>query len=167
MKSKKKKLIVFDLDFTLWNCGGGWCDTSRPPYKKEDNKIYDSNKDVMRLYPDSIHILEDLFHSGHILAIASRTHEPEWAMDLLEMHGILPYFKYLEIYPGSKLQHFKSLNKRSGIAFSDMYFFDDEMRNIEEVGMLGVNVFPVEDGVRYEEVIGCIQQGVNNEILSL
>ena len=48
-----------------------------------------------------------------------------------------------------------------------MYFFDDEMRNIEEVGMLGVNVFPVEDGVRYEEVIGCIQQGVNNEILSL
>ena len=45
---------------------------------------------------------------------------------------------YLEIYPGSKLKHFRSLSEKSGISCSDMLFFDDESRN-REVCQLGVH----------------------------
>lgn len=38
--------------------------------------------------------------------------------------------------PGSKLRHFKSIHKKTGIAYADMLFFDDESRN-KEVEQLG------------------------------
>ena len=25
-------LLVFDLDFTLWDAGGTWCDQTKPPF---------------------------------------------------------------------------------------------------------------------------------------
>ncbi|CBQ67725.1 conserved hypothetical protein [Sporisorium reilianum SRZ2] len=51
-------------------------------------------------------------------------------------------FSYLEIYPGSKLTHFRALHRDSGIAYQDMLFFDDEYRNAE-VGKLGVHFVEV------------------------
>ncbi|MFW5645383.1 MAG: magnesium-dependent phosphatase-1, partial [Bacteroidota bacterium] len=113
----KDYLFVFDLDFTLWNCGETWCDHSVPPYKKVKNQIFDSNDNEMKLYPDVIHILEELFHSGASLALASRTSEPAWAEDLLDISGIHPYFHYKEIYPASKIQHFKALHEKTGFPY--------------------------------------------------
>lgn len=54
-------------------------------------------------------------------------------------------FDELEIYPGSKLQHFKSLHEKTGIAYSEMLFFDDEARN-REVERLGVTMILVPGG---------------------
>lgn len=47
-------------------------------------------------------------------------------------------FDHLEIYPGSKLAHFRSLHAKTGIEYKDMVFFDDEYRN-SEVRKLGVH----------------------------
>lgn len=41
------KLIVFDLDFTLWNAGGTWCDHTFPPYRKENNRVIDSQGNII------------------------------------------------------------------------------------------------------------------------
>lgn len=38
---------------------------------------------------------------------------------------------YLEIYPGSTLEHFRSLSKKPGIPCSGILFLDDESRNRE------------------------------------
>lgn len=146
----KEYLFVFDLDFTTWECGDTWCDQSLPPYSKRGNKIYDDNDTEMKLYPDILHILEELFHSGSTLAIASRTTEPEWARELLVLHGIAPYFHHMEIYPGSKVAHFQSLHMKTGMPFEKMIFFDDEPRNIHEVSALGVNCVLVPGGLSYE-----------------
>lgn len=55
-------------------------------------------------------------------------------------------FENLQIYPGSKLAHFRALNQDLGINFDDMLFFDDEPRN-GEVEKLGVTFHLVDDRV--------------------
>ena len=37
------KLIVFDLDFTLWNAGGTWCDHLRAPFHCRDGCVLDAD----------------------------------------------------------------------------------------------------------------------------
>jgi magnesium-dependent phosphatase 1 len=116
------KLIVFDLDFTLWNAGGTWCDHTYPPYRRVNGHIYDSENAVIHLYPDVIELLNTLHHD-YMLAVASRTNQPGWANELLDLFGIKAYFNHLEIYPGSKTTHFNRLNNATGIPFSEMIFF--------------------------------------------
>ncbi len=149
-------LFVFDLDFTLWDCGGTWCDCTTPPYRKKKEHIFDSVGRHIRLYDDVRAVLDTLIKKGHRIAAASRTHEPEWANELLELLGINGLFDYKEIYPGPKIPHFKTLKNKSSLEFQDMVFFDDEYRNIEDVSGLGVKAIHVPDGIRFSDVYGLI-----------
>ena len=47
-------------------------------------------------------------------------------------------FSIHEIYPSTKTKHFNSIAKKSGVPYSNMVFFDDEHRNIRDVGEMGV-----------------------------
>lgn len=141
------KLFVFDLDFTLWNAGGTWCDHTNPPYKRVNYHVVDSYGSCIELYPEVLEILNLLGEKNIPMALASRTGEPSWAKELLRLFEIEHLFKYKEIYPDSKIKHFNMLQSQSGISFSDMVFYDDEMRNIQEVGSLGVNAVYVENGL--------------------
>ncbi len=152
-----KKLIVFDLDFTLWDAGGTWCDCTNPPYKRVNGHVEDSYGSKIRLYPDVINILSELKEQRFSMALASRTEAPSWAQQLLKLLEIEHYFIHKEIYPGSKIQHFRQLQKATGISYSDMIFFDDEMRNIREVGDLGVHAIYVEDGINSSLVFHAIK----------
>jgi len=141
------KIFVFDLDFTLWDAGGGWCDTTNPPYAWENGKLLDSSGDWIRLYDDVTDILEELKTRDKIVVAASRTYQPNWAQDLLHLFDIDKYFDLKEIYPSSKIQHFKRIQNYFDIPYSEMVFFDDEYRNIHEVGRLGVTSVYVENGI--------------------
>jgi len=140
-------LIVFDLDFTLWDAGGTWCDHTTPPYRKRNDHILDGANREIYLYPDVPGILNALNEKDITLALASRTHSLRVAIELLELFEVRGYFKYEEIYPGSKSQHFESLHKTTLIPYNEMFFFDDEHRNIVEVGKMGVHASLVDDGL--------------------
>jgi magnesium-dependent phosphatase 1 len=146
------KLIVFDLDFTLWNAGGTWCDHTFPPYRKVNSHIIDSAGSKIVLYPDVSKILQELQRKNYLLGIASRTHEPSWATNLMNLFGIDNFFSHVEIYPGPKTTHFNELNVKTGIPYSEMLFFDDEERNINDVSGLGVNAVLVPQGISLLEV---------------
>ena len=60
-------------------------------------------------------------------------------------------FKYEEIFPDSKVTHFNNLHEKSGIPFKKMIFFDDESRNIKEVGNLGVRCHLLNEGINLKE----------------
>ncbi len=152
-----KKLIVFDLDFTLWDAGGTWCDCTNPPYKRINGHVEDSNGSKIKLYPDVVDILSELKEQSFSLALASRTEAPSWAQQLLKLLDIEHFFNHQEIYPGSKIQHFTQLQKATGISYSNMIFFDDEMRNIKEVGNLGVQAVYVEEGINSNLVFQAIK----------
>jgi len=141
-------LIAFDLDFTLWDCDGLWVDsTSYPFQKREDGSIVDSDGRNFRLYEDVPEILNEIDDLGIPMALASRTEQPAWAQNLLELMGIRERFAYEEIYPSSKTKHFSRIAAASGVELHQMWFFDDENRNIVEVGEMGVTCVEVRNGL--------------------
>ncbi len=147
-----QKLFVFDLDFTLWNAGGTWCDHTSPPYKRVNSHVEDSYGSRIELYPEVLEILNRLEEKNIPMAVASRTGAPSWALQLLQLFEIDHFFPYKEIYPAIKTKHFDILKKQTGFSFSNMVFFDDEMRNIHEVGALGVQAIYVENGLSWQMV---------------
>jgi magnesium-dependent phosphatase 1 len=150
-------LIVFDLDFTLWDCGGTWCDHTSPPYYLQNGIIFDNDGRKICLYPHILEVLKRLHSKPYMLAVASRTSAPDWAEELMKLFDIKKFFHHFEIYPGSKISHFMALQGKTGISYDKMIFFDDEYRNIEEVGRLGVKTVFVEDGLRKKHVGHLIQ----------
>ncbi|GIY28779.1 magnesium-dependent phosphatase 1 [Caerostris extrusa] len=135
----KPKLIVFDLDYTLWPF---WVDTHvSAPFKKVKNHIVDGSGRKIKCFPDVPDVLNKLKSDGYILGIASRTEWPEGAEKLVKLFEWDNYFTYKEIYPGRKTTHFERMHKASGISYSDMLFFDDEARNIMDLKKLASTFF--------------------------
>jgi magnesium-dependent phosphatase 1 len=155
------KLIVFDLDYTLWPF---WVDTHvTPPMKAspDHSSAKDRFGESLSFYHEVPSILHSLREYGIKVGAASRTSAPDLGRELLRLLHIpdgdgkkrksIEYFDYLEIYPGSKITHFNKLQRATGLRFEDMLFFDDEARNRDVEG-LGVTMYLVRDGVNKEEV---------------
>lgn len=169
------RLIVFDLDYTLWPF---WVDTHvTPPLRaapggSSTTAVVDRVGDAYAFYPDAPAILHALPLAGVRLGVASRTHAPELAREMLKLLHVtgepvagaekrkggekarraLDLFDGgLEIYPSSKVRHMEALAKRTGIPYGDMLFFDDESRN-RDVETLGVTMWLVRDGITWKEV---------------
>ncbi|EFN78343.1 magnesium-dependent phosphatase 1 isoform X2 [Harpegnathos saltator] len=142
---RKPKIIVFDLDYTLWPF---WVHTHYiAPFRKKSDKVVDAHGNNVIYDPDILYIIKRLYEQGYELGIASRTKEIEGAKQLLNLFGWDKYFKYVEIYPGTKVAHFSNIQKNSKVRYRDMLFFDDEYRNIVEIGKLSVYTVLVTNGV--------------------
>ncbi|KAK3398387.1 acid phosphatase-domain-containing protein [Sordaria brevicollis] len=63
----------------------------------------------------------------------------------------------LEIYEGTKLRHFEVIQRRTGIPYEEMLFFDDERPNLE-VERVGVTMQLIRDGLDWEELEKGIQK---------
>ncbi|KAI0261115.1 magnesium-dependent phosphatase-1 [Gloeopeniophorella convolvens] len=161
MTSRLPKLIAFDLDYTLWPL---WIDSHvSSPLKRDGNAlnvVHDKYGDKVAFYHDVPQILHRLRAGGVIVAACSRTTATALARQALSLLLVPPkagdpespvqpaiqFFDQLEIYPGSKIAHFKQLHKKTGIPYSEMLFFDDERRN-KEVESLGVTFELVQRGL--------------------
>ncbi|GAA6002024.1 hypothetical protein JCM10207_003043 [Rhodosporidiobolus poonsookiae] len=158
------KICVFDLDYTLWPL---WCDTHvTPPVKRKGkgdiNKVFDRYGEQVSFYAEVPNLLLQLHHSQVQVWAASRTQAPPVARQILSelliegslrekpsdnplkardadkgVISAISLFDGMEIYPGSKMEHFREIHQKTGVAYEDMLFFDDESRN-REVKKLGV-----------------------------
>ncbi|KAF1922966.1 magnesium-dependent phosphatase-1 [Didymella exigua CBS 183.55] len=150
------KIVVFDLDYTLWPF---WVDTHvTGPIKATEGglKVKDRYGEVYGFYNDIGEILVALKAKNILVGAASRTHAPELGREMLELLKVpsssgsstraIDYFDHLQIYPGSKTAHFERIHRDSGIDYEEMLFFDDESRN-KNVEVLGVTMKLVPRGV--------------------
>ncbi|KAK1985453.1 magnesium-dependent phosphatase-1 [Colletotrichum cereale] len=169
-------LVVFDLDYTLWPF---WVDTHvAGPLKANPAHaaVADRHGESFAFYPDVPRVLYTLPLAGVRIAVASRTSAPDLARDMLKLLHVPPpgvdengggsgsgskkdkakraldcFDGPLEIYPGSKIKHFETIARKTGVAYTDMLFFDDESRN-RETESLGVTMHLVRDGVTWAEM---------------
>ncbi|KAL8344001.1 hypothetical protein RB601_004492 [Gaeumannomyces tritici] len=178
------RLVVFDLDYTLWPF---WVDTHPvPPLKSSGGAARDAATDkvgdTFSFYPDVPRMLYTLPAVGVRLAVASRTHAPDLAREMLKLLHIPPggggggeplpgsssthhnsrekskraldFFDGggVEAHPSSKVRHFEAIQRRTGLPYSEMLFFDDEARNRDVEQALGVLFCHVRDGMTWDEL---------------
>ena len=126
-------------------------DCTSPPFRKfADGTVRDSAQRHIRVYPDVPQIMDHVQERGLETAIASRTDKPNWAREVLDLLDYRNRFGYEEIFPSSKIAHFTNLHRDTDIPFEEMLFFDDERRNIVEVGALGVKCVEVSNGMSWD-----------------
>ncbi|OWM87726.1 magnesium-dependent phosphatase 1 [Punica granatum] len=136
------RLVVFDLDYTLW------------PFYCECR----SKREMPSLYPHAKGILHALKEKGIGMAIASRSPTPDIAKTFLEKLSLKSMFAAQEIFSSwsHKTEHFQRIHSRTGVPFNSMLFFDDEDRNIQAVSKMGVTSVLVGNGVN----LGAFRQGL-------
>ncbi|KAK3000388.1 hypothetical protein RJ639_021966 [Escallonia herrerae] len=115
-------------------------------------------REMPSLYPHAKGILSALQDKGVDVAIASRSPTADIAKTFLDKLGIKSMFVAQEIFSSwtHKTEHFQRINRRTGVPYKAMLFFDDEDRNIEAVTKMGVTSILVGDGVN----LGAFRQGL-------
>lgn len=153
-------LVVFDLDNTLWTPELYQLRTleraNKYPVAHKDVQLFPGAKEIIeqvkndRLLRQSINDDDEEEEDAGVrycfaktkFAVASRTKSVDWAHHLLDQFNLRDFFDYIEIFPGDKVQHFTNLQRNSGIAYSEMIFFDDardgRYGNCEPISQLGV-----------------------------
>ncbi|XP_024020333.1 magnesium-dependent phosphatase 1 [Morus notabilis] len=136
------RLIVFDLDYTLW------------PFYCECR----SKREMPSLYPHARGVLNAFKEKGVDVAIASRSPTADIAKTFLDKLNITSMFVAKEIFSSwtHKTEHFQKIHSRTGVPYSSMLFFDDENRNIQAVSKMGVTSILVSNGVN----LGALRQGL-------
>ena len=117
-------------------------------------RCFDSAGTEIKLHPGCADILAKLGRERPCkVAYVSRTYYPEYSAQCLDRivvgNGLTmrDCAQHFEIYPADKKKHFRAISKASGIAPSDMLFFDDQARNVQSVAQLGATCVLVPHGL--------------------
>lgn len=129
-------LIVFDLDFTLWQRPRF---RKGPPFEPIDGGaagVRDAGGATLYLYPAAKRALVCLADAGVPVAVASRTHREGWARQWLEMLTVDDAGRTVQdvidplpvlVQDGPKSGHLQRISEMSGVPLSKMLFFDDDL----------------------------------------
>ena len=136
------KLIVFDLDFTLWDCDGTWCDCLSPLLGWNPEWSWTQQNDPLP-YPD----VKQLNNAKHLIAKwqhhALNNRVGPFTDRFIGAHLIFCILGNLSLKQSNALL---LTQKASRFEFSQMLFYD-ESRNISEVSSLGVACVHVTQGL--------------------
>ncbi|KAL7543151.1 hypothetical protein ACHAXR_012452 [Thalassiosira sp. AJA248-18] len=190
------QLVVFDLDYTVWQpemyqidgppklvsvdeFRGKQRRKNKTPARQiplgsttiTPNKIaIDRRGTPITVFDGAAHALSEINRMKKDMdlqvAISSRTDEPSWAYQLMKWLVAAdgtPLSKcfdqnLIEISYADKSSHFESLNRKTGIPFENMVFFDNEKWNIQSVGQLGVKCYHTPNGMTREDWTQCLEE---------
>jgi magnesium-dependent phosphatase-1 len=135
------KLVVFDVDETLWKASVTFTSFLKPPLRIiGTNELCDSVDARVRLFPGVQELLKSLQEKGVLMSIASLNDpEPNLVIECLELFGIADYFIYPQINHKGKNRNIKTilklLEENDGIEinYSEVLFVDDQELNTRSV----------------------------------
>ena len=140
------RMVVFDLDFTLWKPELYQLSSGSPFKVSSDGCVITARGERLELFPAARTALCELAAAGVPVAIASRAGEVAWAEEILRLMRVDKKRTMADvigsapvvIQGGSKTRHLKHIAAESGVPLREMLFFDNERTNIQEVSSLGV-----------------------------
>ncbi|MEM2984389.1 MAG: magnesium-dependent phosphatase-1 [Candidatus Jordarchaeaceae archaeon] len=135
------KLIVFDVDGTLWSISVAFTVFLKPPLRLVDaNEIRDSQDAKVKLFPEVRELLKTLREKGILMSIASLNDpEPNLVMECLKLFKIADYFIYPQVNHKGKNRNIKTilklLKEKEGIQinYPEVIFVDDQELNTRSV----------------------------------
>ena len=139
--------------------------------KHQEHIVVDGSGNRLELFEETEMVLTTLQNvQGLKIAYASRTGEPSWMEELAKTiffaksgGSMWDLPDYREIYPGSKIRHFRSIARKSGVPCHEMLFFDDEPYNNMEVSTeLGVTFVDASGGITRDMVIHGLERYEQN-----
>ncbi|KAG5175452.1 magnesium-dependent phosphatase-1 [Tribonema minus] len=124
-----------------------------------------AGRDTVKLFPGAVVALRELRSEERfkdtLVAAASSTSHRDYAMRCLQMFEVEPGVKMRdvitlkEIYPSSKVKHFRALQAATGLRYDEMLFWDDCNwgNNCAEVerGCPGVVTMKTPDGLTVDK----------------
>ena len=140
------RMVVFDLDFTLWKPELYQLSSGSPFKVSSDGCVITARGERLELFPAARTALCELADAGVPVAIASRAGEVAWAEEILRLMRVDKKRTMADvigsapvvIQGGSKTRHLKHIAAESGVPLREMLFFDNERTNIQEVEKLDV-----------------------------
>ena len=133
-KPRKIKVLVWDLDNTLW-----------------DGILVEDGIDNLKLKENVVSIIKDLDSRGILLSIASKNN-PDEAIKVLQKCGIDDYFLFPQISWDPKSQSIKQIVKKLNIGIDTVAFIDDSPFERAEVSQVCPEVMCI-DAVEYNNLL--------------
>jgi magnesium-dependent phosphatase-1 len=142
----KPKMVVLDLDFTLWPTF--FAEHTLPPYiclnEASPSTVlcidrFTKKPRMLSLFPEVLSTIQWCVDNQLQIGICSRSSNHEFAELILKSLGLWDLFQYPQIYSGRKTIHFRNLRACTQYEYSDFLFFDDDCKNIAICGDIGVN----------------------------
>ena len=136
------KLIVFDLDETLWTIQQRRLDPVRGPFQLVDSHEAVGDTATVTLFRGVRALLKNLERRQKYVSLASRS-DPDVCDELLKLFGIYHYFSYAQYGWQEKstavlniLKAFRDIDKEN-ITPQETLFIDDYPTNVEVVKGMG------------------------------
>jgi len=155
----KIKLVIFDLDETLWSMEEGYCSILRPPLQQVGpDTIVDSIGRKIELYGGVRELLQSLGDAGIILSVASKN-DPEPATEVMKRFRIYDFFTYPQLEWGPKVRLVKRLlailAERDGLEIlpKEALLVDDWRSNVNEVSGLGVRTLLLDSDITHVDEV--------------
>ncbi|KAF4674723.1 Programmed cell death protein 2 [Perkinsus chesapeaki] len=135
---------VFDLDDTVWEGDVEFC--YGPPFKYQGGIVYSKGSPSLTLFKDIPVIMSWLVRHGVEIAYASKTAEPRWATQVLDLiHPIQdqPGLSLKRVSAGegwgwqNKQKHMREIRATTGLSYEECVFFDNLYSNCDDVSKLG------------------------------
>jgi magnesium-dependent phosphatase-1 len=137
------RLVVFDLDETLWTMGEGYCALMTPPFERDGDRVRDRSGLALTLRPEARPTLDELTRRGYRLSVASRS-RPATARSLLSLLGLLglficPCFEWQD-KDLSLSRILEDCRRQHSLTFlpEEVLFVDDWPSNVRDATRLGV-----------------------------
>ena len=151
-------LAVVDLDFTLWHRPRF---RRGPPWSVTSDGVVAADGTVLTLYPGARSALLSLHAARVPVAVCSRTHRPQWALEWLQMLRVSDDDAEVAltardviggapivIRDGSKRTHLREICRRVDLPLDrKIVFCDDKLADCREAEELGVTAVHCEDGL--------------------
>lgn len=137
------RLVVFDLDDTVWTVSEGLCSLLVPPFRRTSPDRIETREGCWaQLKPGVRKFFEFLKKEGCYISIVSRN-EPQPAKWLLMAFGLYDYVDFPQFGWGPKAETIQRTASFLGIKLDEVMFFDDWTEHVKAAWDIGVDAYVV------------------------